>query len=412
MKIKLPYGLGHIAVDIPEENILDIIKIDDPSPPQDEKTIILNAMKKPISSRPLSRLARRKKNAAILVSDVTRPCPSHKFLPFILDELEEARVSDIKIIFGLGIHRKQTEDEKRMLVGEQAIKRIRRLVDSNEGLFRFIGHTKAGTPVEVCEEVLASDLLIVTGNLEYHYFAGYSGGAKAAAIGVCSPKTIQANHSLMLDDRAVTGSFKHNPLRQDIEEAGQMIGIDFLFNAVLDDKKRIISAFAGSNNEAYREGIKRYDQIYRMVVGEKADVVIAATGAYPKDLNLYQAQKALENVKDVVKETGEIILISSCDEGYGNKIFEEWMRKADDYHTLETWIKKKFVLGGHKAYALSKLLAKTRVALYSSFSREDSEKMGFIKINNLQDYLDDKIRQSKDTKILIIPTGCFVQHQG
>lgn len=412
MKVKLPYGQGHIAFDIPEENILDIIEIDNPRQPQDEKTIILNALRKPILSRPLSRIARGKKNAAILVSDMTRPCPSYKFLPFILDVLEEAKVSDIKIIFGLGIHRKHTEDEKRMLVGEHVTKKIRYLIDPDERLFRFIGYTKAGTPIEVFEEVLRSDLLIATGNLEYHYFAGYSGGAKAAAVGVCSRKTIQANHSLMLDDQAVTGNFKNNPLRQDIEEAGRMIGIDFLFNVILDDKKRIISAFSGRNNEAYKEGIKRYDEIYKKVISQKADVVIAAAGGYPKDINLYQAQKALENVKDIVKEEGEIILISSCDEGYGDKIFEEWMRKAKNYSMLETWIKKKFVLGGHKAYALSKLLSRTRVALYSSFSREETEKMGFINIGNLQVYLNNKINQSRGTKITIVPTGCFVQYQG
>jgi nickel-dependent lactate racemase len=411
MIIEIPYGHKHIAIDIPEENILDIIKTEMPKHFEDEKEIILDALKNPIASQRLLDLAKGKKSAAILVSDVTRPCPSYKFLPFILDELEAAKIQNVSIIFGLGIHRKQTEEERLKLAGDYVAGKARQLIDSTDYGFKLIGHTKAGTPIEVCGEARKYDLLIATGNLEYHYFAGYSGGAKAVVPGICSRRTIQANHSLMLDDRAVTGNYRDNPLRQDLEEAGRMVGIDFLFNVILDDKKRIISAVSGKNNEAHLRGIELYDSQFKRSISEKADVVITSSGGHPKDINLYQAQKALDNVKGIVKEGGEIILIASCAEGYGEKVFEEWMADAKDYEKLNRRIKKKFILGGHKAVAISKLLSKTKVLLHSCFDRKETERLGFIKAGPPQSYLDKKIASAADLKVVVVPGGSFIQYQ-
>jgi nickel-dependent lactate racemase len=411
MKIEIPYGHGHTAVDIPDRNIQEIIGAEKPSGSEDEQKIIRDALSNPIVSKPLLELASGKRTAVILVSDVTRPCPSSKFLPFIVDELEAAGVTEISVVFGLGIHRGQTEKEKVRLVGDYVAGKAKRLIDSNEGEFEPIGRTEAGTPIEVCGEILTRDLLIATGNLEYHYFAGYSAGAKALLPGVCSRRTICANHSLMLDDRAVAGRYADNPLRQDIEEAGRVIGIDFLFNVILDDQKKIISAVAGKNNEAHVKGIELYNALFRRAIWEKADIVITSPGGHPKDMNLYQSQKALDNVKEIVKDGGEIILVACCEEGYGEETFKEWMADVNDYGKLHKRIRKEFVLGGHKAVAISKLLAKTRVRLYSCFSREETERLGFIKAGSLQSYLDSRIEASPSLRIVVVPGGGFVQYR-
>jgi len=409
MRIDIPYGRKHITVDIPDKNILDVVKKEKTKSIEDEQKIILNALRNPIASKSLHELSKDKRSATILVSDVTRPCPSYKFLPFIVDEMETAGINDISIIFGLGIHRSQTDEERRELVGDYVADKARRLIDSNEGEYKFVGITKTGTPVEVCEEALKSDLLIATANIEYHYFAGYSGGAKSVIPGICSRKTIEYNHRMMLDDKSVTGNFKDNPVRQDIEEAGQIVGIDFLFNVILDDEKRIIAAVSGKNNEAYLRGIVLYNNLFKKVIDEKADIVLTSPGGYPKDINLYQAQKALDNVKGIVKENGEIILVASCEERYGEKVFEEWMADAQDYGKLDARIREKFVLGGHKAVAISKLLSKIRVLLYSCFSQEDTERLGFVKTVPLQSYLDKRIKAEPDLKIVFVPGGSFVQ---
>jgi len=412
MRIEIPYGHKHIFVDLPDGNILEVIKTEKQGQIKDERQIILEALEKPIASESLSELAKGKKSASILVSDVTRPCPSYKFLPIIVEELEETGLLDFSVVFGLGIHRSQTDEERRKLVGDAVAGKARRLVDSGESGYRLIGHTRTGTPVDVCAEALKADLLIATGNLEYHYFAGYSGGAKAAVPGICSRNTIQANHSLMLDDRSVTGRYADNPLRQDLEEAGRMVGIDFLFNVILDEKKRIIAAVSGKNNEAHVKGIEIYDSLFKKTLTEKADIVITSSGGHPKDINLYQAQKALDNVKSIVKEEGEIILVSACEEGYGEDTFEEWMADVKDYEKLNRKIREKFVLGGHKAVAISKLLSKTRVLLFSCYSREETERMGFIKAGPLHAYLSKRLEDSPDLKIVVVPGGSYVEFRG
>lgn len=155
-----------------------------------------------------------------------------------------AVVSDGSAVYGLGIYRKHSEDEKKKLVGTCAAENAK-LIDFDEENIKLLGTTSFKTPVEISKEVMSSDFLITTGNIEYHYFAGYSGGAKALMPGVCSRNSISANHSMMLDDNSSAGNFYTNPVRLDIEEAGAMVGIDYIFNVILDGHKNIIAAVAG-----------------------------------------------------------------------------------------------------------------------------------------------------------------------
>jgi len=410
MRVKIPFGKEKIEVDLPSKNILDIISEENASSNLDEEKIIKQALENPIESKKLSEIAQDKRRATIVASDITRPCPSYKFLPLLVGQLNEGGIENknIKVIFGTGIHRKHTEDEKRKLTGDYVYENIK-TIDPDPSKSILIERTSRGTPVEIFKEVPGSDLLIVTGNIEYHYFAGYSGGAKAILPGVCTRNSIEFNHSLMLENGASAGNFFNNPVRQDIEEAGRLVGIGFIFNVILNDKKNIIDAVAGKNNEAYIEGIKKYDSIYRREVGEAADIVITSQGGYPKDMNLYQSQKALENVKDIVAKNGTIILVASCCEGYGDDIFKTWMADCGDYVCLSERLRKKFVLGGHKAVAISRLLTQAKVLLYSDFSSDETEKMGFRKIEDIKGYLNNRISQNSGIKITIVPTGRFVR---
>lgn len=410
MKIPIPYGKEKIDLDLPEKNILDIISGETSVSVKDEKEIVSRTLADPIGSALLSEIARGKTSASILVSDITRPCPSYKFLPQLVAELESGGIElkDIKVIPGLGIHRGHTDDEKKKLVGDYIFNNTQ-VIDSDPKKAKLIGTTSAGTPVEVFEEVLGSDLLIATGNIEYHYFSGYSGGAKALMPGICTRNSIQANHSMMLDKRSASANIEDNPVREDIEEAGKMAGIDFIFNVILDDNKKIIDAVAGKNNEAWLEGVKKYDGIYARQVDDPADIVIASPGGYPKDINLYQSQKALENIKDIAKSGGTIILIASCSEGFGEDVFEEWMGQAKDYDTVSSRLKKSFVLGGHKAVAVSRVIKDKKVFLYSEFDRGATEKMGFYKLDDVQSHLNKAIKDDDNIKITLVPGGRFVK---
>jgi nickel-dependent lactate racemase len=410
MKVDIPFGKKSIRINIPDKNILDIISEGSASLILDEGKTITGALENPIKSRRLREIASGKKSACIIASDITRPCPSYKFLPLLAGELRKGGIEnkDILVVLGLGIHRSHTDSEKRKLVGDYVYKNIE-TIDSDTSKSKLIGYTSRGTPVEVFKRVLEYDLLIVTGNIEYHYFAGFSGGAKAVMPGICTRNSIQSNHSMMLDNRSAAGRFLDNPVREDIEEAGKLAGIDFIFNVIINDEKKIIAAVAGQNNDAYLEGIKKYESIYGSEVECAADIVITSQGGYPKDMNLYQSHKALENVKEITAEKGTIILVASCCEGFGDDIFEQWMTGYNDYNYLSKKIEKKFVLGGHKAVAISKILTKNEVLLYSDFSREETEKLGFKKIKDIQKYLNERISQNSEIKITIVPTGRFIR---
>jgi nickel-dependent lactate racemase len=440
MKYEIPYGKQKINIDIPDKNIIsfrdnkpgyskskdtdaackeaaeniadiehtvnDKTKIEEAV---NEKDIIENALSNPIAAKKLKDAAYMKKNVCILVSDITRPCPSYKFLPFLIKDLKEAKTESIKIVFGLGIHRKHTRQEQIKLVGPEAADACE-LIDFDRDRVKLIGTTSYGTPVEVFEDLVCSDFILATGNIEYHYFAGYSGGSKALMPGVCSYNSVRANHSMMLEEMARSGEFTDNPVRKDIEEAGRIAGIDYIFNVILDDSKKIIAAVAGKNNEAFMEGINIYDSIYEVSSDKKADVVITSAGGYPKDINLYQAQKALESVKDIVKDGGTIILTAECPEGFGEDRFAEWMQGTRDFEGLYEKIRKDFVLGGHKAVAVSKLLTRARVMLYSKFDSSETYGMGFEKTVDVQGFIDEKIKQNKDLSVAIVPNGRFIKY--
>lgn len=374
-----------------------------------EKDIIENALLNPIAAKKLKDDACMKKNVCILVSDITRPCPSYKFLPFLVRDLKEAKVKSIKIIFGLGIHRGHSREEQIKLAGPEAAKACE-LIDFDRDRVKLIGTTSYGTPVEIFEELTGSDFILATGNIEYHYFAGYSGGAKALLPGACSYNSIRANHSMMLEEMARSGEFADNPVRKDIEEAGRIAGIDYIFNVILDDSKKIIGAVAGKNNEAFIEGINIYDSIYEISSNKKADLVITSAGGYPKDINLYQAQKALESVKDIVKDGGTIILTAECPEGFGEDRFAEWMQGTRDFEGLYEKIRQDFVLGGHKAVAVSKLLTRANVILYSKFDSSETYEMGFEKTDDLQEFINEKLKQNKDLSVAVVPNGRFIKY--
>jgi nickel-dependent lactate racemase len=213
--------------------------------------------------------------------------------------------------------------------------------------------------------VAEADVRICLGNIEFHYFAGYSGGAKAIMPGVSTPAAIQQNHRMMVSANACAGKLEGNPVRADIEEAGEICGIDYIVNAVLDEHKKIVFAVAGDVTEAHRVGCAYLDQMYRKKLPQQADIVLVSQGGAPKDANLYQVQKALDNAKHAVRDGGTIILIGACPEGLGSKAFERWLTTAPTAHSMVEEIGRNFELGGHKAAAIGMVLDRAQIDLVS-----------------------------------------------
>ena len=334
------------------------------------------ALAHPIGSAPLHALARPGQRIAIVTSDITRPLPSYQILPGVLDELYRAgvRPEDITVVLALGSHRKHTPEEVIRLVGRECYETVR-CVDSDAADCIHLGDTAHGTPVDITRAVAEADFRICLGNIEFHYFAGYSGGAKAIMPGVSTPAAIQANHRMMVSESACAGRLDGNPIRADIEEAGRICGADYIVNVVLDEHKHIVHAVAGDAILAHRAGCAYLDKMYRKPIPQRADIVLVSQGGAPKDANLYQVQKALDNAKHAVKKGGTIILIGACNEGLGSATFEHWLREAPTAHSMIDRVHAHFELGGHKAAAIAMVLKNAQIDLVSelpdAFVREN-----------------------------------------
>lgn len=407
MELCFRMGTGEQLVRVPDENVLGVLHANPVEPPASEEAELLRALREPIGAKPLRELIHPGETVAIVTSDLTRPMPTHKVMPVLLDELYAAGVrrEDITLVFALGSHRRHTPQEQQKLAGERAWQEIT-CVDSDPEDCVCLGKTKAGTPVEITRVVAQADRRICLGNIEFHYFAGYSGGAKAIMPGVSTRSAIQANHSMMVRPEARAGALEDNPLRMDIEEAGDLCGIDFILNVVLGEHREILKAVAGDHRLAHRAGCRFLDTIYRKPLAQAADIVLVSQGGAPKDLNLYQTQKALDNARHAVKPGGTIILIGSCREGLGERVFEQWMTQSPTPEAMIERIGRNFQLGGHKAAAIAMTLQKAEIDLVSDLDDAFVRSIFLTPMPDAQTALDHAFRRlGSQATVLAMPYG-------
>jgi len=209
---------------------------------------------------------------------------------------------------------------------------------------------------------------MVVGNLEPHQFMGFSGGVKSAAIGLAGRATINHNHAMMMSAAARLGSYEDNPARQDVEEIGRRMRVDFALNAVLNGDKRIVDVLAGDPLAVMRAGIPKVRAICQIPVRQPFDLTIASPGGHPKDINVYQAQKALAHAALITRPGGTILLVAACPEGTGSQSYEAWiMGHALESHqaVIDAFAREEFRVGPHKAYQIARDAARARVLLVS-----------------------------------------------
>ncbi|MDO4616778.1 MAG: nickel-dependent lactate racemase [Lachnospiraceae bacterium] len=407
MKLEFGYGKGVQTVEVPEKNLMDVLMSNPMEHARRGEEAVKYALENPIGAPKLKDTVKPGQKVVIITSDISRPLPSYDVVPSVLDELYEAGVAkeDITIVFGLGSHRTQTEEEMIHLVGERAYREVK-CVDSDVNDCVHMGKTAHGTPVDITRVVAEADFRICLGNVEFHYFAGYSGGAKAIMPGVSTPEAIQVNHSMMVSNDACAGKLEGNPIREDIEEAGKICGIHYIVNAVLDEHKKIVFCTAGDSVKAHRVACSYLDQMYRKNIPEKADIVLVSQGGAPKDANLYQTQKALDNAKHAVKDGGTIILIGACNEGLGSKKFEEWLVQSETSHEMVVRIGKDFQLGGHKAAAIAMILEYASIDLVSEMEDDFVRSIFMNPQPSAQKAFDDCMaKYGPDAKVIAMPFG-------
>lgn len=407
MKLEFGYGNGVQTVDIPEKNLLCVLRATSMTHQRQGTQAVRHALQNPIGAPRLRQVARSGQKVAIVTSDISRPLPSYQVLPGVLEELWQAGISpeDVTVVFALGSHRNHTREEKIALVGQNCYRQVR-CIDSDPNDCIRLGTTDRGTPVDITRAVAEADLRICLGNIEFHYFAGYSGGAKAIMPGVSTKDAIEHNHRLMVSPDACAGKLAGNPLREDIEQAGAICGIDYIVNVVLDEHKHIVYAVAGDVTEAHQAGCAYLDSMYRCPIPKKADIVLVSQGGAPKDANLYQTQKALDNAKHAVKPGGTIILIGACPEGMGSKTFEQWLTDAPNSHALVERIGREFQLGGHKAAAIGMVLENARIDLVSQMDPDFVRSIFLIPQNSAQEAFSQAMeRYGPDATVIAMPFG-------
>lgn len=407
MELSFKIGTRTQTVNLQEEMFLGSLEPNEVSVSRTGEEAVRDALMHPIGTPVLREILRPGETVAIITSDITRPMPTWQVMPPLLEELYAAgiRPQDITLVFALGSHRKHSSEEMMHLAGERAWREITCVdLDTNDCV--HIGITSRGTPVDIDRRVAEADRRICLGNIEYHYFAGYSGGAKAIMPGVSTRAAIQANHSRMVEAAACAGKLEGNPVREDIEEAANMVGVDFIVNVVLDAHKEIIRAVAGDVTAAHRVGCAFLDTLYCKWIPECADIVLVSQGGAPKDLNLYQTQKALDNAKHAIKHGGTIILIGSCKEGLGEKVFEEWLTTAPTAHSLIERIQREFRLGGHKAAAIAMVLENADIYLVSDMQDELVRKLFMKPYHTVQEAYDAAVQKhGKNATVLAMPYG-------
>lgn len=407
MIFEIGFGNKPQKVKILKKNLMGVLKPNKVQVKTKGMALVEYALDKPIGAPLLSEILSRGDKVVIITSDITRPVPSYKIIPSILKRLNSAGIldSDITIVFALGSHRENTVDEIKKMVGETIYNRIRCINSEAEDVVHM-GVTSIGTPVKICRTVAEADIRIGVGNIEYHYFAGYSGGAKCIMPGVSTRDAIQNNHRLMTHCKAIAGLLDGNPVREDIEEAIKFCELHYIVNVILDEDKEIIYAVAGHYIKAHRKGCTFLDSIYLKPIKEKADIVIVSQGGYPKDINLYQTQKALDNAKHAVKKGGVIILVGSCKEAFGEDEFENWMLNTKDPAEMIERIRSDFKLGGHKAAAIAQILEYADIYLVSEMDFQIVKKIFFTPFENVQNALNYAFSKlGDDASVMLMPYG-------
>jgi nickel-dependent lactate racemase len=409
----LPYGKTEICARVPTQNFLGLIEPKEKPAVADAKIEVERALKEPIGSKRLSEIAKPEHKVAIVVDDATRSAPSPILILPILDELNGVGVKDeqVTVIFGCGTHRAVTREEAVSLLGEDILNRVKTISHNcrAQDLVNAGATQKHGNKVYLNRVFAEADVKILTGDIGFHYYAGYGGGRKSILPAVSGEETIKHNHAMILDPNAKTGVLDGNPVHEDMMEAAELAKVDFILNVVTDSKGEIVKAFAGDLEHAFYEGVKLVDEMYRVPVDRRADVVIVSSGGSPADVNLFQAYKGVDSALEVVKRGGVVILVAECPEGHGNQVFYDWMVKFGDVKAVEREIKRNFVLGGHKAYYLLKALQNHQIILVSSMPDYYATNIFKVKTARaVNDALNEAFKiVGKNAKVWVMPCGNF-----
>lgn len=419
-QFSLRYGKTELSLNIPEEDLVCEIVGKEALPLPDLERAVREALDRPIDAPPLREVARPGDKVVIAVSDVTRSWQRMDLvLPVMLKELNAAGVPDenITIMIVVGAHRKNSESEFMDLCGEDVCHRVRVLNHDawDDGNMVYLGKTSRGTEVRINRLVAEADRVILTGGIIYHYNAGFGGGRKSILPGCSAVRTIQQNHLLLLgpnvgdgsDPSCMSGKLKGNAAHEDMMEIAAFVKPDFILNIVPTSCGGVAGVFAGNWVSAWLEGTKLAAELYGVEIPAKADIVVTTAGGYPKDINLYQTGKTMDNACYAVKKGGVVILLSECPDINEPPEFTDWFRLGDKL-AVEKALRANFSLPGMVAL---KEMECSDVATFVMVTRPENfelmKKAGMIPAGTLDEAMETAQEKCKVArpKVIVMPQG-------
>jgi len=418
MNIPLKYGRGEIEFSIPDRNVLGVLEPSSALPPIDDLgEAVKGVLSTPTAGPSLEELIRDKnpRSVAIIVNDMTRSTPSDQVLPPILKELDRLGVpaSSVTIVIATGTHRVMTDEEVEKLLGREIVSACRvenhscdapDLVD--------MGTLSTGNKLMINNTVAGADLRIAVGEVLLHYYAGFAGGRKSIFPGVAGRSAIMRNHGMMVEPGVGIGILDGNPVYTETDEAVEKFcRLHFIVNLVSDSHKNVIRVVGGHFRDAWLEGVKTFKEMNFVSIDRPADAVIASAGGYPKDINMYQAHKSIYMASYAVKKRGVMFFFAEMEEGYGHKVFAEWVESGRTIEDVVREFETEFRFGAHKLYYLAQHALDFDMYLHS---RMDGEKTGrmFCKKFEPTDCIDIlQKRFGPDFTAWVIPQGGIVLPQ-
>ncbi len=319
MRLQLAYGKNGLAVNLPDGLDVTVIEPRHSAPLVDPARALRAALRQPLNSAPLRELVAADDTVAIVFSDITRPAPSHLLLPALLAELEHVPPENIVLCNALGSHRPNTRAELVGMLGAPLVERCRIVQNDafDPATQVYVGRSARGNDIWINRAYMQARVKILTGFIEPHFFAGFSGGGKAAMPGMAGQATILNNHNAAMVGSPLStwGVAAGNPIWEEAREAALLTGADFLLNVTLDRDKQITGIFAGELCAAHDAGIDFVRERNMAAVDEPFDIVLTTNSGYPLDMNLYQTVKGMSAAEAIVREGGAIIMASACQDG-------------------------------------------------------------------------------------------------
>ena len=332
MKINLAYGQSVLPVELPDGRTTVIEPAHTPGL-SDEHAAVLAALTAPIAAAPLRRQIAPHERVCILFTDITRATPNHRLIPWLLDHLSHLPRENITLLNSTGTHRPNTRAELEQMLTPEVVANYRVLNHDCHDLAACVplGATRDGTPALLNRLAVQADLRILTGFIEPHFFAGFSGGPKALMPGVAHLSTVMSNHGArhIADPNATWGVTDGNPIWEEMRDLAQRCGGNFLLNIALNDRRQITGVFAGELVSAHRAGTAFVRASAMQPVPAPFDIVVTTNSGYPLDLNLYQGVKGMSAAARVLKDGGTIILAAECREGVpAGSPYDQLLRQA------------------------------------------------------------------------------------